>query len=85
MPCPFCTSNNQQEFPAEVCIHFPDLKNVGNPGVMVFPRLLVCLDCGSSSFMTPTPELAQLRAVLEPRARQNGGESPAVGGYRHLP
>jgi hypothetical protein len=26
----------------------------------VFPKLLVCLDCGSSSFMTPTGEVARL-------------------------
>ncbi len=60
MPCPFCTSNNQTELPAEVNIHFPGLKNADKPGVFVFPRLLVCLDCGSSSFMTPASELARL-------------------------
>ena len=32
----FCTSSNQTEFPAEVNIHFPDLRN-GQPGVFVFP------------------------------------------------
>jgi hypothetical protein len=60
MPCTFCASSNQMEFPAEVMIHFPGLKNADKPGVFVFPRLLVCLDCGSSSFTTPASELARL-------------------------
>ena len=68
MACSFCTSKNQTEFPAEVNIHFPDLRNVDKVGVFVFPRLLVCRDCGSSSFMTPAPELAQLCAADQPLA-----------------
>jgi hypothetical protein len=60
MPCVFCTSTNQAEFPSEVNIHFPGLSNADNPGVFVFPKLLVCLDCGSSSFITPPSELAKL-------------------------
>ena len=63
MTCPSCTSSKQKEFSAEVDIHFPDLKDVDQLGVLVFPRLLVCLDCGYSSFMTPAPELARLRAA----------------------
>ena len=70
MSCSFCTSSNQTVFPAEIHIHFPGLSNADKPGVLVFPRLLVCLDCGSSSFMTPAPELAELRAAIEPLARQ---------------
>ena len=60
MSCTFCASSNQRVFPAEVHIHFPGLKNANKPGVLVFPKLLVCLDCGSSSFMTPTGEVARL-------------------------
>jgi hypothetical protein len=60
MSCTFCASNNQRVFPAEVNIHFPGLENADKPGVFVFPKLLVCLDCGSSSFMTPTSEVARL-------------------------
>jgi hypothetical protein len=60
MPCPFCTSSNQRVFAAEVNIRFPGLINAGESGVLVFPRLLVCLDCGSSMFITPASELAHL-------------------------
>ena len=68
MACTSCASSNQTEFPAEVNIHFPGLRNANKLGVFVFPRLLVCLDCGYSSFMTPAPELAQLRAADKPLA-----------------
>ena len=64
MYCTICGGRNQTEFPAEVNIHFPDsLRNADEIGVFVFPRLLVCRDCGSSSFMTPAPELERLRAA----------------------
>ena len=48
MLCTLCASSNLREFPAEVNIHFPGLKNADKPGVFVFPKLLVCLHCGSS-------------------------------------
>jgi hypothetical protein len=38
-------------------IHFPGLKHVANPGVFVFPKLLVCLDCGVSQLMLQETEL----------------------------
>jgi hypothetical protein len=68
MPCLVCASSNQTEFVAEVHIHFPEFENSGKPGVLIFPKLLVCLDCGFASFMTPGSELAQLCATDEPHA-----------------
>jgi hypothetical protein len=68
MSCTFCTSTNLKEFPAEVHIHFPGIRSMHQPGIFVFPRLLVCLDCGSSSFTTPASELAKLCAADEPLA-----------------
>jgi hypothetical protein len=65
MSCTFCESSNQAEFPAEVKIVFPGLRNANRPGVFVFPKLLVCLDCGSSSFATPASELTQLASAQE--------------------
>ena len=46
MSCLSCGSKKQAEFPAEMLIHFRGLKNLDKPGVWVFPKLLVCLDCG---------------------------------------
>ena len=65
MTCSFCTSSNRTEFPAEVNIHFPDIKNADKVGVFVFPKVQICLDCGSSSFITPVPELERLRTADE--------------------
>jgi hypothetical protein len=56
-----CVSANQKEFPAEINIHLPSLKNAGKRGVLVFPKLLVCLDCGFAQFALPVTELRRLR------------------------
>ena len=69
MPCTVCESGNQREFSAEVNIHLPFVRNDGNPGVFVFPRILVCLDCGGSWFITPASQLSDLSAADEPLAR----------------
>jgi hypothetical protein len=62
MSCLSCSSSNQAEFPAELLIHFGGLKNLDKPGVWVFPKLLVCLDCGFLQSIVPAPELASLVA-----------------------
>jgi hypothetical protein len=60
MSCRACGSRREAEFTAEVMIHFTGLHDQDKTGVLVFPRLLVCLDCGSSRFTTPEAELTQL-------------------------
>ncbi len=57
MPCNSCGSINQKKYLAEVDIHFPGLRNAGKRPVLVFPELLVCLDCGRTEFMVPKAEL----------------------------
>ena len=61
MPCKSCEAGNQAEFFSEIYIHFSGLKNIDKPGVLTFPKLLVCLDCGSTRFTVPQPELLLLR------------------------
>jgi hypothetical protein len=58
--CPNCQSAKQAELTAEMIIHFRGLKNLDKPGVWVFPKLLVCLDCGFSRFTVPETELASV-------------------------
>ena len=60
MPCPSCLSRNQAEFPSEINIHFPGSNNWTKPTVWVFPKILVCLDCGASLLTISKEELARL-------------------------
>jgi len=60
MACLSCRSAKQAELTAEMLIHFPGLKHLVKPGVWLFPKLLVCLDCGSSRFTVPEAALASV-------------------------
>lgn len=64
MSCLSCGSSNEAEFAAELVVHFSGLKNVGNPGVLVFPKIVICLDCGFAQFTVPQTELALLAATI---------------------
>jgi hypothetical protein len=69
--CPSCGSSNQAEFPTEMLVHFGGLKNLDKPCVWMYPRLLVCLECGFARTTVPATELAQLAAgtpTVEPPA-----------------
>jgi hypothetical protein len=39
--------------------------NLNKPGVWVFPKVVVCLDCGCSWFTVPETELALLAKGAE--------------------
>lgn len=66
MPCTSCESHNQAEFPAEMNLHFRGLRNIDNPGVLMFPEVSVCLECGCSKFTIPEAELQKLKEGSEP-------------------
>ena len=59
--CRRCSSE-RREFTAETAIHFKGLAGLNKPIVWVFPKLLVCLDCGSTEFIVPETELQVLRS-----------------------
>jgi len=63
MTCLSCQSAKQAELSAEILIHFPGLKNIDKPAVWLFPRLLVCSDCGASQFRVPEQQLAMIEIV----------------------
>jgi hypothetical protein len=67
MSCRSCGSNSQKEFGSEIIIHHPGLKNLDQPTVMTFPKLLICLDCGFTECVVPADRLHLLR--------QDGGAS----------
>jgi hypothetical protein len=58
--CISCHSAKEAEMTAEMLIHFPGLKHLNKQAVWLFPKLLVCLDCGSSRFTIPETELASV-------------------------
>ena len=65
MSCLSCGSDNQAELTAEMVIHFSGIKNLDKPGVWVFAKFLVCLDCGCSHFTLPEGKLASIAHTPE--------------------
>jgi hypothetical protein len=59
MTCRSCGSNKQAEYGAEINIHIP--RDRDKVAVLVFPRLVVCLDCSVAEFAIPEAELRLLR------------------------
>jgi hypothetical protein len=66
MGCALCQSRNQGEFTAEMMIHFSGSAHIDNRGVLAFPKVSVCLDCGSSRFTISETDLALL-AICSPK------------------
>ena len=61
MVCKSCGSANPQQFRTEIAIHPHDLNQ---PPVFVFPKILVCMNCGklelAEEFVVPKGELQLL-------------------------
>jgi predicted nucleic-acid-binding Zn-ribbon protein len=60
MPCEKCGSELQAQFDAEMNIHFPGSDGRDKAAILLYPRLLICLDCGFTEFTTPKKELPNL-------------------------
>jgi hypothetical protein len=58
--CKSCKSDNQSTFNGEIAIHFRGIEGLDEPIVWVFPKLLVCLNCGFAGFTLPERELSVL-------------------------
>jgi hypothetical protein len=72
MACKQCDSENQGKFGSEMAIHYPGLKGLDKPIVMVFQGLLVCLNCGFTEFTIPENELRLLEQGTPTRLRVGG-------------
>jgi predicted nucleic-acid-binding Zn-ribbon protein len=57
MSCRSCGSENQTKFASEITIHILGLENVNKPTVMVFPKLLLCMNCGFTEFTIAENEM----------------------------
>jgi hypothetical protein len=61
LPCKSCQSNRQRNFPSEMAVHLPFvLGTATEPHEMIFPELLICLDCGFTEFLLPVSSLHRL-------------------------
>jgi len=61
MACKSCGSEKQSEFVAEMNIRHSGRKGLDKPVVWVFPKVLVCFDCGTTLFNTPEAQLLELQ------------------------
>jgi hypothetical protein len=57
MACASCGSEKQTQFGAEMMIHFAGLEALDKPGVLAFPKVTVCFECGLTGFMLPERDL----------------------------
>jgi hypothetical protein len=69
MVCSTCGSVTQRTFLSEVDIHFPRLRDVKKSPVLVYPELLVCLNCGRAEF---TLSKEELHLIAKSDATENG-------------
>jgi hypothetical protein len=60
MSCLGCGSKREAGFSTEMMVHFTGLNNLDKPGVLLFPKFLLCLDCGFARVTVPATELALL-------------------------
>jgi hypothetical protein len=60
MSCRSCGSKNQTPFTTEMSVHVLGLENVNKPVVLIFPSILVCMDCGFTELAMAQDELRQL-------------------------
>ncbi len=70
MACGSCGSANQMKFGTETNIHFSGLLHLENPGILIFPEVAVCLDCGFAYFNLRKSELGALKEGVEGRTPQ---------------
>jgi hypothetical protein len=61
MRCAGCQSDRLTDFPSEIALHFPGRGNLDKPHVFLYPKVIVCLDCGFSGFAVAEPELRKIR------------------------
>jgi len=66
MICNACGSDRLSKFNGELAIHLPGWKGLIENIVWVFPKILVCLNCGAAQFVVPEAELSTLGKKTRP-------------------
>lgn len=83
MLCQSCQSTSRVRFSAEIAIHVPGHENLNTPHILVFPNVVICLDCGWTNFTVPEAELRSIRerSLSDPGdmlLRNKGGEPTSI-------
>jgi hypothetical protein len=78
MACVECASNNEAKFSTEIAFHFSGMQGLDKPCIFVFPKVLVCLDCGFSRFTTPDTEIVALAKSVGRHEKPGNGDSARV-------
>jgi hypothetical protein len=66
--CLSCQSENRTVLRSEINIHLPGFFSADVVSVLVYPELIICLDCGFTEFCIPEADLQRLRETLQRRA-----------------
>jgi hypothetical protein len=69
MSCLACASNNHVELSAAIVLNLATFQNADRACAELFPKLLVCLDCGFTRFNVSQHELASLAAGTQTAER----------------
>jgi hypothetical protein len=63
--CQSCASSRQMEFLGEICLHCPGgMESLDKPPLFIYPKVIVCLDCGLAQFTVPEAELSVIQENL---------------------
>jgi hypothetical protein len=85
MICKSCTAKNHLRFSAEINVHFGSWGRLNKPGVLVFPKLLVRMDCGFTEFAIPEAELTRLVSGYDNAKPQDDGRAGSrTGNYAQI-
>jgi hypothetical protein len=72
--CEYCGSSAEElEFGTEINVHVPGPTRIDEPGVLVFPKLIACLDCGFARLFLRKDELQLIKERLATRSLKHSG------------
>jgi len=60
--CNACASPELIELSSELCLHFPGLRGLKKKPIYAYPKLTICLKCGSIQSTFSAEELEQILA-----------------------
>ncbi|MGB7731266.1 MAG: hypothetical protein WBL50_24815 [Candidatus Acidiferrum sp.] len=79
-----CLSENQHEFSGELSVAFDGLQRINLAPVYICQKILVCLDCGHTELVIPTPELERLRKGMGYHPIESSDLPPAVSSSDYI-